>query len=1249
MQVSYPPDLPISGKKDKIIEAIHTHQVVVVAGDTGSGKTTQIPKMCLDAGRGKKQLIGCTQPRRIAAISVAERVAEELRSKELVGYKIRFRDDTSRKTRIKFMTDGILLAETRNDMELKQYDTIIIDEAHERSLNIDFLLGYVKTLLMKRPELKVIIASATLDTEKFSRHFNNAPIINVSGRTYPVEIDYIPSAGEKDELENYVEQAAGVAVELHENSPGGDILIFMPTERDILDTKDILIHKLGNKVVIHPLFGRLHAKDQRRIFRSSKRRKIVIATNIAETSLTVPGIRYVIDTGLARISRYNPRARTTSLQVQRISQASCDQRAGRCGRTGPGHCFRLYAEEDYASREQYTQPEIQRSNLGEVILQMISLELGDPRQFPFLDPPAVNSIRDGYKQLQELGALTQDGQLTSRGKIMARLPLDPCISRIIVEASENNALREIKVIAAGLSIQDPRVRPLEQEKKADELHRRFLHEKSDFLTLLNIWESYHNTSGKVASKSKLKKFCQTHFLSWQRMREWQDIYEQINRLLKGNPHFRDNTRPASYDAIHRSLLSGFLRNIGQKKEKNIFTISGGREVMLFPGSSLFNRAGKWVVAASFMETGRLYAMSAATIDGRWLEQIGGELCRYSWSDPHWEKRSGQVIALEKVSLFGLVIVSGRKVNFAKTSKQALGEAREIFIREALVTGNLGGRYSFLMHNRSLIQKLEELEHRTRRRNILVDDARIFDFYDKKLGMVHDRRSLNREIRKHRSDKFLWMTEEDIVQASVGQDELYRFPKHLQAGGHTIRLDYCFEPGNMADGITADIPVSLVDHFDPALFEWLVPGLLGEKILALLKGLPKQLRKRLIPLPETAEMIMDSLELYKGSLYAALEAILFKFHQVRIRRTDWHPDKLPVHLKMRFRLLDGANNVIRTSRSYNELQEQHPGESDQSSDAPKGLSASKIKKNIRTWDFPEAPAPLPVKDKNNMLACFLYPMLVIDNTSQSVELQYTRDQQKSFEQNRDGLRFLYSLQFPTGIKAVDKECKNAIKTHSASWLSLGLKKSGTELQKRLLEFLLNELFCIDGSQLPTANEFEATVTSVQNKGLIKKCCSIINHVLKLLVQRRSIQAGIEELQRSAKGKNDPRTALAEDFAIHLQELLPANFLEKRKASELTNIPRYLNALKIRMERAKHSPAKDAKKTEQVTVQLNRLNSLPAKLARSANCITSISEYRQMIEEYRVSIYAPELGTTFPVSEKRLKKKWQEVEDNCLRVE
>jgi ATP-dependent helicase HrpA len=672
--------------------------------------------------------------------------------------------------------------------------------------------------------------------------------------------------------------------------------------------------------------------------------------------------------------------------------------------------------------------------------------------------------------------------------------------------------------------------------------------------------------------------------------------------------------------------------------------------MIFPGSSQFNHAGKWIVSASFMETARLYALTSATIDDRWLERIGGELCRYNWSDPHWEKRSGQVVALEKVSLFGLVIVAGRKVNFAKTSNNALQEAREIFLQEALVAENLGGRYAFFRHNTSLIQRMQELENRTRRRNILVDDATIYAFYEKRLGEVYDRHSLNREIKKHKSDKFLWMNEDDIVQTAVDKDELYRFPKRLQAGVHAIRLKYSFEPGTEEDGITADIPIPILEHLNPALFEWLVPGLLEEKILGLLKGLPKQLRRRFVPLPDTASGIMDRLELYKGSLYGALETHIFKLFHVRIKRTDWHPEKLPVHLKMRFRLLDDNKKVVLSCRNFSELLNRDYKKSVQDKKNPSAnIDIPPIQTDIRSWDFSAPPAPIPQKDSNNILIGFYYPMLVADQTSRSLELQYTNDRPKSLQLNKEGLRLLYSLQFPSETKALERECKHAITSHSASWLSLGMKGKASDIRNQLKKFLLDDLFSIQGEPLPTATEFSSNCVLAKKHGIIKTCNSNIDKLLKILTQRRHVQSRIEDIQQTSKGKNDPRTALCKEFQKHLQQLLPQDFLVQRKPAELANVSRYLKALEIRMERAEHSLAKDTKKAQQVAPYINRIQNLPDNLDVSPSCHQTLTEYQEMVEEFRVSVFAPELGTAYPVSEKRLKNKWQEVENDCLRVE
>ena len=832
-KINYPDELPITAHRDEIIEAIRNHNVVIISGDTGSGKTTQLPKMCLEAGRGRKKMIGCTQPRRIAAVTVAARVAEELGEKfdTCVGHKIRFQNKTTKNTKIKFMTDGILLAETRSDHGLYAYDTLIIDEAHERSLNIDFLLGYAKQLLSKRSDLKTIITSATIDTEKFSAHFNKAPVIEVSGRTFPVEIRYRPAEESSDEKESnsYIDLAVQEVLSLRHKRENGDILIFMPTERDINETVEMLNQELNPLVAsknapqqksrtrIFPLFGRLRASDQSRVFRSIKGQKIIVATNIAETSITVPGIRFVIDTGLARISTYNVRARTTSMPVSAVSRASCDQRKGRCGRVGPGICIRLYSQDDYQNRPEFTLPEIKRTNLAEVILRMVNLKLGDPAAFPFIDPPAARAIRDGYELLHELGAIDTTGgelSLSATGKIMAKLPLDPRISRMIIEAREQNCLQEIIIIASALAIQDPRIRPAEVEAEADKAHAIFKVHPSDFLVFLKMWEEFNNVpfkdkqKNKKKSRSQIRKFCRTHFLSYQRLREWQDIYEQITTTLRTERGFSMNRQPASHENIHYAILSGFLRNIGFRKGKNIYQGAQGKELMTFPGSVLFNKGGQWIMAAELVETTRLYARITTNIKAEWIEPLAGSLCRSSFSNPRWEKKTGQVIASEKVTLFGLVIIASRKTNYAKINDTTREEAREIFIHSALIQGELTGRYPFLENNKKLIGRFERIEDRLRQRNVLADDYVLYRFYDTRLdSSVFDRASLNRFLKNQGNDDFLFMKEQDILIESPESEKLSDFPKQLSLGdGFSLKLSYSFDPGGDADGVSVMLPV-----------------------------------------------------------------------------------------------------------------------------------------------------------------------------------------------------------------------------------------------------------------------------------------------------------------------------------------------------------------------------------------------------------------------------------------------------------
>ncbi len=1245
MQLSYPPELPVSEQRDLIVSTIATHQVLIIIGDTGSGKTTQLPKMCIEAGRGQAGLIGCTQPRRIAAISVADRVAEEMRATDKVGYKIRFHDKTSPKTLIKFMTDGVLLAETRQDPQLRQYDTIIVDEAHERSLNIDFILGYLKNLLPTRPDLKLIISSATIDAEKFSRHFDQAPVISVSGRTYPITTRYQEAIDEDEAELSYVDQAIVAAKELAVLPRGGDILVFMPTERDIADTLDGL-QSLNDTHLLLPLFGRLPAADQRKIFRPSPRRKIIVATNVAETSVTVPGIRFVVDTGLARIARYSPRTGTTSLKVSRISQASCEQRRGRCGRTGPGTCIRLYSEEDFNSRDAFTLPEIQRSNLAEVILQMINLKLGDPARFPFIDPPPSAAIREGYKLLKELGATVGDHRLSANGRLMARLPLDPRISRIIIESIALGASREVTILAAALSIQDPRVRPPDKEHKADEVHRQFVDKKSDFITLLNIWNGFFVPGGEPPSKSRLSRFCKANFLSWQRMREWMDVHEQITRLLRDTKGVAPEVEAAGYDAIHIALTSGFLRNICLKKEKNTYLAAGNREVVLFPGSGLYNKGPQWAVASEFVETTQLFARGVAAIEVDWLERLGGSLCKRSWSDPHWEKRSAKVIALERVTLFGLTIVAGRKVEYGRINDTTMAEAREIFIRQGLIEHQLSGKYDFLAHNKALVENFQEMEERFRRRDILVDEEVLFQFYDARLGRVYDRFTLNRFLRSKKGDQFLHMSEEDICLAVPDAEELYRFPASLRSGEFEIELSYLFAPGDPADGVSARIPHNLLPHLNPQIFEWLVPGLLPEKLLLLCKRLPKQLRRRLVPLPDAIDRIMDTIDLYNGSLYQELERVLLRTYQLKIDRSEWQIDTLPIHLRMRYLLVDEQGKTLAQSRSFDELSlaqrqlDQGP--------APSTATALPQPRAITAQDLDSIETRIPLTDQRGLVIGLYFPLLEVDEGRNCVTLAYVEDEQQSCQSIRLGLHFLYTREFSQEMSSLRKLCKNSLTSHSASWLSLGAKVTAAVLRADLQAFLLDGIFGSTAT-LPSVAAFETNLARVGELGLLRRATALLEQVHQTLQQRRVVQQKINDWKNRARATRSFQQSRYQEYQDCLERIVSIHFLHNLRPEDLEHKPRYLQALALRIERAEHAPLKDAKKAERLAKPLARLQQMAQFKSPTQSCRQCQQQYLQLLEEFRVSLFAPELGTAQPVSEQRLLQQWQEVENICRRVE
>ena len=1251
MRLSYPPALPITERREEIVATIAANQCLILIGDTGSGKTTQLPKMCVEAGRGQAGMIGCTQPRRIAALSVADRVAEETGAPNKIGCKIRFHDRTSADTLIKFMTDGVLLAETRADRQLSQYDTIIIDEAHERSLNIDFLLGYLKQLLSQRPELKLIISSATIDAERFSAHFDNAPVIAVSGRTYPITTEYWEDAANEENADDisYVDQAIAAIESLCSNPLGGDILVFMPTERDINDTLDGLKH-LADSHALLPLFGRLPASAQKAIFKPASKRKIIVATNVAETSITVPGIRYVVDTGLARIARYNPRSGTTSLRVSRVSQASCEQRRGRCGRVGSGTCIRLYSEEDFNNREPFTPPEIQRSNLAEVILQMQDLQLGDPTAFPFIDPPPASALRDGYRLLDELGAFSPGAErrLSKNGRFMARLPLDPRIARIILEAGQQQALRECVVLAAALSIQDPRIRPPDQEGKADMAHRVFLHKHSDFLGLLAIWDQLF-AEGVKPSNAQFSRFCKTNFLSWQRMREWLDVHEQIMRLLQTQRHLQTNTEAATYVAIHKSLASGFLRNICQKKEKNTYTAAGGREVILFPGSALYNKGPGWAIAAEFVETSQLFARTLAAIDPDWLEALGGELCRRSWSEPHWEKKSGRVMALERVTLFGLTIVAGRRVDYGRINATTRAEAQEIFIRSALIAGELGGRFPFLEHNLALRQHFEELEDRLRRRGIVVDEEGLYAFYLSRLGPSYDRSSLKRLIRDAGSDQFLRMSEEDICQAAPDGAELYRYPPSLKSSGMEIPLQYHFSPGAEDDGVSALISVRQLPELNPQPFEWLIPGLLPEKVLQLCKRLPKRLRRLLVPLPEAVDRMLDGLDMYQGSLYQELERVILRQYQVSVQRADWQADTLPPHLKMRFVLLDDSGQMLAQSRSLTDLLHQcHDTASVPEHKAP-SLPETRVVTSSGLDSIDQVITLRNAPGKPELLA---YASLQVDQTGSKVELHYVTNKEESRIQIRSGLRQLITLDLAKDSAGLRKQCKDVVSSQSASWLSLGAGVSAAELQRQLFAFTLDAVFALDMEVIPSQTQYDAAMAAVRCEGLLRQARSVLERVVQLVRQRRELVGVIQQWAGRARQARNYDAGRHQEYQNALERIVPSNFLEELSADSLRERLRYLQGLAMRIERAEHDPKKDALKAERLQGPERRLQEATRFLRQaghSSQCRACLREYSVMLEEFRISVFAPELGTKQPVSEKRLRQKWAEVENICRRVE
>jgi ATP-dependent helicase HrpA len=1234
--IQYPEELPIYSRRRDILKAVSENQIVIISGETGSGKSTQIPKMCLEAGRGIAGKIGCTQPRRIAASTISRRIAEELGEDlgKSVGYKIRFQDKTPRSAYIKIMTDGMLLAETQGDPLLYEYDTLIIDEAHERSLNIDFILGIVRNLLPKRPELKVIITSATIDTQKFSEAFNHAPVIEVSGRLFPVEVEYSPmDFNLEDEGEiTYIDLAVDMADRLHNKNASGDILIFMPTEQDIIETCERLEGRRYPGVAILPLFARLPSSRQGMIY-SVRGPKIVVATNVAETSLTIPGIRYVIDTGLARIAQYLPRTRTNSLPVSPISRSSADQRKGRCGRVRNGVCIRLYSEKDYEERPQFTPPEILRSSLAEVILRMIDLKMGDPLSFPFIDPPNPRSVKDGFDLLQELGAVEKRGEetvLTEKGRLMARMPVDPRISRMMIEAVNEGYLEETAVIAAALSIQDPRERPVDKAAQADQALVPFKDQNSDFLTLLNIWNRYHREWEGLKSQGKMRKFCKAHFLSFPRMREWiythNQIMDIVDRLEMSAKTAAGRDAEDRYAGLHRPILSGFLSNIAMKKDKGIYQATRGREVMIFPGSTLFKKNAEWIIASEIVKTSRLYARNVARIDPAWLEAIGGDLCKLSYAEPHWEKNRGEVMALEKVTLFGLTIIQGRPVSFGKINPI---EAHEIFISSGLVQGEIKPALPFLKHNAALIKKMEKIEDKLRRRDIMVGEDTLAEFYSKRLQGVSDVRTLTSLIKQRGGDQFLRMKEEDLLHDIPDSADLSMFPDEVNIGGARFKTVYRFSPGKEEDGVTIRIPSSLAGSVRPAPLEWGVPGMFREKVTAILKALPKTYRKQMVPISSTVDIVLKEMKPSDQPLIAALSRFVYQRFKMYIPAEAWNNLTIPSHLLTRISIMDDHGQEIRSGRDISQvLEEIPPAAPRHDASALKQLRLQWEKEELRGWDIDGLPENIPLS--GDML---VYPGL--EALEGKVNMRLFLSKEEALTSHKKGVKRLLAMKLDKDLKLLKRNWPLPDNIAPAA-IYFGGK---AELEKSMLKGVLNRLLLKD---IRGKEEFEACAAAL-SKEIFEEYRIVQEHaiaILKAFDRTRSYLNNLEAINKS----NQAVLSLCTEIRSDMSSLVPHDFPEIYAPGRMTGIPRYLRAMEIRAERGANNPGKDRIKAELLEIYVNALRKMADGLSSHASMEkkTGLDDFRWMIEEFKVSIFAQELGTAFPVSAKRLDKLRNELE-------
>lgn len=1230
--IEYPPELPISMQVDEIQEAIRDNQVIILAGETGSGKTTQLPKICLSMGRGVKGLIGHTQPRRVAARTVANRIAEEMQVPfgHEVGYQVRFTDQSSDKTLLKVMTDGILLAETQHDRFLEKYDTLIIDEAHERSLNIDFLLGYLKRLLPRRRDLKLIITSATIDLERFSSHFNDAPVVEVSGRTYPVEVLYRPLELAKDQSSRDADELMyqGIMSTMAEiqtldrsgKTSARDVLVFLSGEREIREVSHLLRKARLSNTEILPLYSRLSVAEQNRVFQSHKGRRIILATNVAETSLTVPGIRYVIDPGFARISRYSYRSKVQRLPIEAISRASADQRKGRCGRISDGICIRLYSEDDFNARPEFTDPEILRTNLGSVILQMLTLRLGLIEEFPFLEKPESRQINDGFHLLQELEAVDSKRQISEIGRILAKIPIDLRLARMLIEAQKLGSLSELLIITSALAVQDPRERPHDHQLAADESHKTYWHENSDFLTLLRLWTEFEEQR-QALTQNKLRKYCAANYLSFIRMREWRDVHRQLH-LLCAELGYRENSNAADYASVHKALLSGLLGNIGNKYQDSEYQGARNRKFHIFPGSSQFRKLPKWLVCSELVETSRLYARSVARIECEWIESLAGHLVNRTWSEPHWEKKPGQVMAYEQVTLYGLIIVSGRKVDYAPIDPVV---CREIFIQSALVEIQLNTRAAFYLHNANLVAEIEQLEAKTRRRDILVDTQVLYQFYDELLPAdIRGQVSFDqwRKKTEQQDSRRLYLSRDYLLRDTTHISDT-AYPDKLEWQNVSLELDYHFDPQHRNDGVSVNVPVSLLQQLPENQLEWLVPGLLQEKCMGLLKSLPKSLRKNFVPAPEYVNRAIGDMKFDGRSLVDVFAEKLKRMTGVIIPPDAWNKAALENHLVMNIRVLDEQGQELGASRELAELKQKFASQSAASFKSDKFQAIEN--RDLTGWTFDKLPAYVEVEQAGvNVRA---YPALV--DYVDTVAIELFDNPEKAHVMSQQGLLRLILFELPQQVRYVRKNL-SGFNQYSLYYSSLGSRE---ELQSGIVSAIFRYVF-VEGLSAPGDRAaFEQRI--LRKKNLVVTAEEVSRLMGQILGAYHEVLVQLEDCSRK-----HAFSAAVRDINQQLANLIATGFLNSIPFLWLRQLPRYLKAIKHRLERLPRDQKRD-QQSMQAVARYWELYQTEVADADSSTLTDELQTYRWMLEEYRVSLFAQSLGTQVPVSSQRLDKQWAKI--------